>query len=143
MRSAHSWSENWRLVVPPDSLVVDLRSQPRRSLRAVRDLPTGRSVAIFNSGIASRRRCRNFARRAGVELTREFLALPSARRPAFLVQDSENVVAYFFGRVLPVPPGGPLLSLAVDGLSRLTVALSLWPVIGALYPGRLMLGRTR
>jgi len=140
---AERWRSNWRSVSPEGALRVDLGGPAarRRDLeRAIRELRGGTAVVLTASAPGAIGRCRAFASRAGIELKREYLALPSARAPAYLVEDSPAPVRVFVRTVLAVPPGSTLATPMGACLSVLR-ALSPWRLIRIVAPGRVVVGR--
>lgn len=107
----------------------------RRALRArLLELPPGTAVALAASGPGARRRSRRLAAHAGVVLVREYLAIPSASAPLYLVEDRPETVHYFCSHLLVFPLARPLLLVAeaFRGLANRAVRLA---------PGRLAVGR--
>lgn len=144
MAGAQRWKENWTVLGPPDAIRVDLprsRAARRAMVGRVRALPVGAAVVLCDGVLASRWRCRRFAVRAGVRLERQYLALPSARSPAFLVEDARRPLSYFCAAVLSVPPGVALLAAPVGLLARAAAWLARAGVAGAVAPGRVAVGR--
>jgi hypothetical protein len=141
--SAERWRENWRAVAPGGAVRVGLpRWVPARraSLDAIRQLEPGTSVVLSASAPAAARRCRAFASTAGLELEREYLAFPTATAPAYLVEDAPAPVQLFVTNTLVAPPRAGL-SLPIEiGLAMLR-ALSRWPLLRFLAPGRIVVGR--
>jgi hypothetical protein len=137
------WRSNWRCVSREGALHVDLGRPRTRRLdleRTIRDLPPGTAVVLAASAPAAISRCRTFASRAGIELEREYLALPSARAPAYLVEDAPATVRVFVRSVLTVPPGS-VLSTPIDACLSVLRALSPWRLIRMVAPGRVVVGR--
>jgi hypothetical protein len=140
------WRENWSVLGPPGAVQVDLPRSPaaRRALvRDVRSLPAGSAVVLRDGVLASRWRCRRFAARAGVQVERQYVALPSVRSPAFLVEDGRRPLGYFCSAVLSVPPGVALLAAPVGLLSRAAAWLARAGLVGAIAPGRVAIGWRR
>lgn len=143
MAGAQRWKENWTVLGSPDAIRVDLprsRAARRAMVGRVRALPVGAAVVLCDGALASRWRCRRFAARAGVRLERQYLALPSARSPAFLVEDARRPLSYFCAAVLSVPPGVALLAGPVGLLARAAAWLARAGVAGAIAPGRVAVG---
>lgn len=143
MIEATRWRENWLAVSPEDAVRVEIdrsRASRRRAQGAVRALPAGTPVVLSASAPGAIRRCRSFATASGVELEREYLALPSAAAPAYLVEDAPEPVEVLVESVLAAPPGTPF-PRAVDAGLRLVRALHPWRLIRVLAPGRLAVGR--
>ena len=143
MTRAERWRDNWRAVSPPGAVRVELgrsRAARRQAERDVRALPAGTAVALAAAGPGAARRCRRLASRTGLVLEREFLAVPSATVPAYLVEDERGPVELFLATVLVTPPGAPL-ARAVEGVLTLVRALRPVRVVRALAPGRVAVGR--
>jgi hypothetical protein len=103
-------------------------------------LPAGTAVVLTSSAPGAIRRCRSFAAETGIALEHEYLALPSAAAPAYLVEDSPASVAVFLTSVLSAPPGLHLFGVT-DFVLRLVRALNPWRLVRAAAPGRLVVGR--
>jgi hypothetical protein len=137
------WRSNWRVICPPESVPLELGRSPRkhRALgRQIRALPAGTPVVLFGSAPGALRRCRAFAERAGLKLEREYLAFPSARAPAYLVEDAPASRQAFAGKVLVVPPRTGFATLMETCLAVLRV-LSPGRGIRWIAPGRVVVGR--
>lgn len=125
----------WLTLGPPD--MVELR-RPR--LATMRRLPAGTAFCLVLDAPGSRRRLRRLARRAGLEVDRELLVLPSTSTPVVVLDDSAAPVAHLWQHVATVPPG------VTRGWLLATVALRLlrrmpWQWTGALVPGRVVIAR--
>ena len=143
MMGAERWRDNWRAVSPPGAVRVTLEGThaSRRAMTGlVRDLPAGSPVVVSASAPGAGRRCRAFAARAGVELERQYLALPSAAAPAYLVEDAPAPVEVLVKTVLAAPPG-TRLSTPIGAALSVVRALSPWRLMRVLAPGRLVVGR--
>ncbi len=143
MIGAERWRDNW-LAVSPDGAVrvhVDRSRAKRRVMQqTARELPPGTPVVLSASAPGAIRRCRAFASGAGIELQREYLALPSASAPGYLVEDAPASIEVLVGSVLATPPGTPFSS-AVDAGLGIVRALRPWRLIRAVAPGRVAVGR--
>src|SRR5205807_5409388 len=82
---APAWAERWRVVAPAGAVRIEVGPRGRIADRGATAPRT--PLALCASGPFARRRVRRAADRAGITLEREYLALPSARSPAFLVDD--------------------------------------------------------
>jgi hypothetical protein len=78
------------------------------------------------------------ARRAGLAIHHEYLAVPSAARPAFLIEDAPASVEYFCGRVLTIPPGPVAEALLIEVALRVIQGIRPWAWMGAAVPGRMV-----
>lgn len=124
----------WRVLGPPN--MVELR-RPR--VGALRRLPSDTTVCLIVDAPMSRWRLRRLARRTGLSVQRELVAVPSARAPVALVDDLEGPVTQFWGTVATVPPGMARSAL----LAHLALAVARrapWTWTG-LLPGRVLIGK--
>jgi hypothetical protein len=130
-------AETWRAAAPEGTLRFDVppSGAGRRELQArLRELPAGTPVALFASGLGARRRSRRLAVGSGVELAREYLAIPSAAAPLYLVEDVPQTVRYFCSDLLVFPQRTPALVLAE--LLRGLASRAAWLAAGRLAVGR-------
>src|SRR5919199_2753017 len=106
--SNERWRNNWLVVGPTGAVAVDLgrSSATKRRVheRSIRELPPATPVVLRASAPGAIRRCRRFAAEAGIELEREYLAFPSARSPAYLVEDAPSTIGIFLQTALVAPP---------------------------------------
>jgi hypothetical protein len=141
--SNQRWRNNWLAVGPAGAVAVDLGRSPSK-LRVhepkIRGLPAGTPVVLRASAPGAIRRCRRFAAAAGLELEREYLAFPSARSPAYLVEDVPATVGIFVKTALVTPPRTPFAT-AVEACLSLLRALRPWRLIRRIAPGRVVVGR--
>jgi hypothetical protein len=133
-----------RHLVPSASTWIEVprnRAARARAAHDVRRLPAGTPVVFADRRFGSRRRSRELAQLASVEVDRELLAIPSIDAPDFVVDDDPCVVAGFWRGFVTVPPGvagaAPVLTLAI----RVVEALGAWPVVCRVVPGRYTVGR--
>jgi hypothetical protein len=137
-----SWSERWRILAPDGAVRIELpRSSRARHVAEQRcaGLPSGAVVVLVDARPGSRRRIRRWAGRAGVRLSREYLALPSLRRPAYLVEDAPQSIAYFASAIMTVPPGWPWLASLGEAAVRLAALSPAMKLAGTLG-GRVAVG---
>jgi hypothetical protein len=137
------WRSNWLAVGPPGAVRVNLpRSATKRRAveRKIRELPAGTPVVLSASAPGAIGRCRRFSSRAGLEREREYLALPSAEAPGYLVEDAPAPVGVFVKTVLVTPPGTAFCTPIEAALSVLR-ALNPWRLLRAVAPGRVTVGR--
>jgi hypothetical protein len=102
------WRHNRQVVAPADALVAEVAPLRRRNgalIRQVGALAAGSPVVVCSPPPFARRRCRRFASAAGIDIDREYLALPTPRAPAYLVEDAPAATAYFVRSILVPPPG--------------------------------------
>jgi hypothetical protein len=143
MSGSERWRDNWRVIGPPEAVTIELDWSPaKRSERsqAVSLLAPGTPVALFASAPGALRRCRTFAAEVGIELEQTFLAFPSARTPAYLVEDAPQAARFFLKTALVTPPKVRFPAVVGAGLAVLR-ALSPWHPLRWVAPGRVLLGR--
>lgn len=137
-------SLGWRLMLPDVQTMLLARPGPtaaRAICRRLAALPPGTAVVLVDDLPGSRRRTRRLAARAGVTVEREYAVLPRLASAVLVVEDTPATVSWATRTLLAVPPGttrlaGPL-DLAVRVLRRWAPP---W-LLGALAPGRVLLGR--
>jgi hypothetical protein len=105
------------------------RRRRRALVRTLRGLPPGQCVVLRGRGSS----VRGVAHEAHVRVGREMIALPSASRPAYLVEDDPAAVSLLCRQVLSVPPGLTRLAGPADGMLRLG------GIVFRLRPARRML----
>lgn len=99
MPALDSLSQRWRLLVPSGAVVVNVG--PRgTAVRQVRALPPGTAVALVGG-----RRLRPLARRAGLRVRAEYVALPSLANPVAITQVEREPLRWSARSVLAVPSG--------------------------------------
>ena len=141
MGAGERWRENWRTVAPPGAVHIDLGRARARSWRSLEhDVVPGTHVVVSASAPRAARRCRRFAAAAGIELEREFLAYPSSRAPAYLVEDARVAVAQFAERCLVAPPRVPFAPVVDRGVALVRLLRAGW-LVRLLAPGRVVVGR--
>lgn len=139
------WADNWCIVSPPGARRVDLPrslSSRRRVSREISMLPRGTPVVLFASAPGAIRRCASFASAAGIDVDREFLAFPSARAPAYLVEDCPSTIQQFAQTALAPPPRARFILLAAAAFNVLRRLNTSW-LMRRLAPGRVVTGRHR
>jgi hypothetical protein len=125
----------WRVLGPP--AMVELR-RPRA--RSVRRLPPGSSVCLVTDTPLARWRLRRLARRTGLVVERELVAVPSTRAPLVLIDDLEGPIDRFWQSTATVPPGMARAALAAH-LALVVARRMPWTWTGSLAPGRVVIGR--
>jgi aminoglycoside phosphotransferase len=133
----------WRTLTPPDAVQVDVPGSAaarRRLAVQLRALPAGTSVVLCWTARGSRRRCRRFAREAGISAVREYLAVPSLYSPTCYVEDAPPAGRYFLTQVLALPRGGVALT-ALFAAAKVVFRAAPWAVIGAVARSRIVVGR--
>lgn len=125
VRTVERWRQNRYVIAPTDAFVAEVAPFRRGSgalLDEVGALASGSHVIVRSPAPFARRRCRRFASAAGVDIHREYLALPTASTPAYLVEDSPAATAYFLRSIIAPPPGriwtAPV-RMCLSALSRL------------------------
>lgn len=133
----------WRLLTSMETVQVDVpraSSNQRRLHRQMQTLPAGTTVVLCSSGWGSRGRSRRFAREGGIQVLREYVAIPSVQMPTCYVEDAPQTLRYFFSQLLALPRGGALVS-AMFGVAKRASRLLPYRWLGAAAPVRLTLGR--
>ena len=142
---AERWKSNRLVVSPPGAVTVDLgRSRPRRhhSASEIRALPTGTGVVLVASAPGAKRRCKAFAAATGVDVQQGYLAFPSARAPAYLVEDHPAPLGLFVRTILTPPPRRGSASAIAAGLALVRL-FHPWRLIRSLAPGLVVVGERR
>ena len=142
MISNDRWRKNWLVVGPAGAVAVDVaRSATARRAhqRSIRDLPPATAVVLRASAPGAIRRCRRFAAEAGIALEREYLAFPSARSPAYLVEDAPQTIDVFVKTALVTPPR-TRFATPIEACLGLLRALRPWRLIRTIAPGRVVVG---
>jgi hypothetical protein len=142
MISNERWRDNWLIVSRSGAVRVDVRRSPakRRALkRTVRALAAGTPVVLCGSAPGAIGRCKSFASEAGIDVEREFLAFPSARSPAYLVEDAPAPVGVFVKTVLVTPPRTPLAT-PIELCLGVVRTLNPWRLIRTVAPGCVVVG---
>jgi hypothetical protein len=138
--TAERWRENWRVLSNGDAVRIELTGGTSGEAESrVRQLTAGTPVVLAASGPTASRRCRAFAARAGVDLEREFLAIPNAKAPGCLVEDAPGSIATFLRSVLVAPQGSRLSPLLDAGLAVLRTVASR-RIVRTAVPGRIVVG---
>jgi hypothetical protein len=133
----------WRLLTSLEAVHVDVpesSTRQRRLHRQMRTLPVGTTVVLCSNALGSRWRCRRFARDGGIEVLREYIAIPSAHMPTCYVEDTPKALRYFFSQLLALPKGGAVVS-AVFGVAKRAFRVIPYPWLGAVAPARIIVGR--
>ena len=138
--------ELWQHLAGPGSIRFSVPASvaARQRLRhRVRNLPPGAPVVLSCAALGSRQRCRRFARDAGIEILREYVAMPSVDSPTCYIEDLRPSLLYFFTELMTLPRGGSALSAPLQVIK--TMARTFFPatLVGAVVPIRIVLGRVR
>jgi hypothetical protein len=133
-----------RHVVPASTTwvrVPSTRTERAETADRLRRMPPGTTIVLADPRPGSRRRSRVLARRSGVRIERELLAIPSVETPVYAVEDVAPAVASFWNSFVTVPAGVTASALPVTLAIRLVAVLRAWGLIGAIVPGRVTVGR--
>jgi hypothetical protein len=130
-----------RLVTEPGDLILQPRWRAERS--GIAALASGSRVVLSDDRPGGRIRLRRRAARLGLEISREYVVLPSWRRAAFVVEDHPSTLAWLWATLATIPPGvsrGSLLAEAAvrGGRHRLVLAMA-----GSVAPGRVVIASRR
>jgi hypothetical protein len=128
----------WRLLADPCAVACWLPARPA----AVRELPAGTPVVLLDGRLGARWRCRRFAAAGGVRIEAAYVALPSLRRPLYLVQDASETLRYLWSDLLVLPFRPPLLPAAELAAALLRRA-GAWRWTAWFAPGCIAVGRRR
>jgi hypothetical protein len=137
------WAGRWRVVARPGAIAVDVPARPwawAKAAARVRALKPGTPLALLVRTPGGRALGRSFARRAGVTIEREYLALPGPAAPAYLVEDTPEAIRTFWRAAVTIPPGVAVAAPLAEGAMRVVEVLSAWRLLGALLPGRILVG---
>ena len=132
-------TEQWRLLAPPDTVVIDIARGGvgrRAAIAALSGLDAGCSVALRGNHVAMAR----VARDGRVQIRRKLIPLPSPAHPLYLVEDDGESVHHLFAHLLSVPPGVCRMAGPLDAALRLSsrAARSQW--VRRLFPWRIAVG---
>jgi hypothetical protein len=127
----------WLTLCPFGTLELDSRSI---DVGTADQLDPHWPVVLIDQRPFSRRRLRRLARTLSIEVEREFIVLPTLRRPLLLIDDTEAAVRHFWSAIATVPPGLALTALPATALLALARFLP-WSWTGGIAPGRALVGR--
>jgi hypothetical protein len=133
-------------VAPRNAFEVHLApfKRSRRDLvDAIAGLAPGSPVVVSTSAPWAAARCRRFARRAGIDIHREYVALPTARTPAYIIEDAPASAATFVQCVLIVPPRAVVSGPIDAALALIRRLQDPSRVLRMLAPGRIVVGARR
>ncbi len=135
--------QRWRLLAPPDAVIVAMPSgllAVRRAAVQLRALPAGTPVVLVDGRPGGRRRARRVAAAGAMLADRQYVALPSLRRAIVVAEDSPATLRWACRTLVAPPPGitwaHALADAAIRCLRRLPV------LAGWLAGGRVTVGRT-
>src|ERR1017187_5644366 len=92
-----------RLVTEPGDLILAPRG--RGQAPGIGALASGARVVLGDDRPGSRIRLRRRAARLGLEISREYVVLPSWHRAAFVVEDHPSTLAWAWANLATIPPG--------------------------------------
>jgi hypothetical protein len=135
--------QRWRLLAPQGAVAVEVSPGPRGIRRVVaelRALPGGTPVVLLDYRPGGRRRARRLAAAGAIVIDRQYVALPSLRRPIVVAEDSRDPLRWACRTVITPPPGSTRAHALVDAAVKL---LRRRPeVAGWAGSGRVVVGRT-
>jgi len=141
--STDRWRGNWQVISPAGSVRVPLgrtRAAARRAEEDVRRLPPETPVVIVASAPRAASRCRRFTARTGIRVDREYLALPTAEAPAYLVEDARASFATFVRTIPPAPSRG-LLGVVQEAALSVVRAVRPRRLVRSTAAGRIIVGK--
>ena len=137
--------ESLRVLTEAGDLIIEPRRRGARHENLPRgriaELPSGSRVVLVDDRPGGRIRLRRKAARLGLQVSSEYVVLPSWRRPAFVVEDHTTTLAWLMTTLATVPPGvsrGSLFAEAAVRAGRHRLVLAL---VGVLVPGRVVIAR--
>jgi hypothetical protein len=139
----HVLQPPWRVLTDSQAVQVNLpdTAADRRRLRQqMRALPPGRAVVLCCDALGSRRRSRRFLKDVGVQVLREYVAIPSLSSPTCYVEDTPQALRYFFSQVLALPKGGAVVS-AGFGVAKSAARFIPSGWLSAVAPARIVVGQ--
>jgi hypothetical protein len=135
--------QRWRLLAPEGAVAVEMSPGLRGIRRAVaelRALPGGTPVVLLDYRPGGRLRARRLAAVGAIVIDRQYVALPSLRRPIVVAEDSRDPLRWACRTVIAPPPGSTRAHALIDAAVKL---LRRRPeVAGWAGPGRVVVGRT-
>jgi hypothetical protein len=145
--------ESVRLVTEPGDLVIEPRRWALRHdilppggidilpPRGIAALPSGTRVVLTDDRPGGRIRLRRRAARLGLHVSREYVVLPSWRRPSFVVEDHPSTLAWLWTTLATIPPGVSRGSLLAEAAVRAGHHRRVLSVVGSVAPGRVVIAR--
>jgi hypothetical protein len=135
--------QRWRLLAPVGAVAVEVSSGPRGIRRVVaelRALPGGTPVVVLDRRPGGRLRARRLAAAGAIVIDRQYVALPSLRRPIVVAEDSRDPLRWACRSLVAAPPGTTWAHAPFDAGVRL---LRRRPAVaGWVGGGRVVVGRT-
>lgn len=141
--SSERWAGNWRMVSPAESTRVMVgrgRRGRQAAVEETRALAAGTPVVLVAGAPGAGRRAGRVAARAGIRVEREYLALPSAERPAYLIEDARSSFRVFVDAVLG-SPGQGVIGRIQDVAVALIRRTRPRRVVAMLGAGRVVVGK--
>ena len=136
-----SLPESVRVLTEPGDLIIEPRGRAGR--RAIDAIPAGSAVILTDDRPGGRIRLRRRAARLGLQISREYVVLPSWRRPSFVVEDDPKTLAWLWTTMATVPPGVSRASLLAEAAVRAGRHPLLLAVVGSVAPGRVVIASRR
>jgi hypothetical protein len=101
MPSSTSKDERWRLLIPANTVVIKVsRASKAAASKQLDGLRASTQVAIVGRG-----KVRRLARRHGVRVAKEYIAIPSLEQPVAITLVAPESLRWFTRSVLTVPSG--------------------------------------
>lgn len=136
---------SWSVVLAGAETVAVPRGRRRRRALAthIQQLPPGTPVVLRATGWGARGRCRHLAEVAQLDVVREWLAVPSLRRPLYLAEATPVALAHLWATAMTPPPRLARGHRAADLGLRLVARVRPWRLFVHLAPQRLAWGVRR
>ena len=135
--------QRWRLLAPEGAVAVEVSPGPRGIRCAVaelRALPGGTPVVLLDHRPGGRLRARRLTAAGAIVIDRQYVALPSLRRPIVVAEDTRDPLRWACRTLVAPPPGITWAHAPFDVAVRL---LRRFPgVAGWVGPGHVVVGRT-
>ena len=129
--------ESVRLVTETCDLIIEPGRRAERS--AIAGLRSGLTVVLTDDRPGGRMRLRRKAARLGLQISREYVVLPSWRRPLFVVEDHPTTLAWLWTTLATIPPGVSRGALLAEGALRVGRHRLVLAVVGSVAPGRVVI----
>lgn len=130
-----------RLITEPGDLILTLRRRGQR--RAVGALEPGARVVLSDDRPGSRLRLRRRAARLSLQISREYVVLPSWHRAFLVVEDHPSTFAWAWANLATIPPGLSRGSWLAEVVVRGGCNVRLQAQAGNLVPGRVVIATRR
>jgi len=128
------------LLAPADAVCLEVprgRVERRAAAARLRALEPGSHIVLRGRRGAVQR----VVRAARLDVVRDLIALPSARSPAFLIEDAAAPMSLLCGDILGVPPGVTALVAPTDALLRVARRAARWRWFRRLLVWRVVVAR--